>query len=161
MSTKAGCRKIPPNVPFMPIDGVSFHFKKGAYKWKYVVRRCIVDESNIFNQYQSYLVILDLICNARLIRTVSKVGPFYPRLIRKLAVNLPSDFNDPSAEEFHKVHIRGGCFNVSPELLNQFLGSHYQMTMLFSIPLSSAWLNKLLGKRCLSGQLIDNFLLRP
>uniref|UniRef100_A0A9I9CGF6 Flocculation protein FLO11-like n=1 Tax=Cucumis melo TaxID=3656 RepID=A0A9I9CGF6_CUCME len=106
VSTKAGCRKIPPNVPFMPIDGVSFHFKKGAYKWKYVVRRCIVDESNIFNQYQSYLVILDLICNARLIRTVSKVGPFYPRLIRKLAVNLPSDFNDPSAEEFHKVHIR-------------------------------------------------------
>uniref|UniRef100_A0A1S4E0U5 Putative plant transposon protein domain-containing protein n=1 Tax=Cucumis melo TaxID=3656 RepID=A0A1S4E0U5_CUCME len=64
----------------------------------------------------------ELIRNARLIRTVSEVGPFYPRLIRELIVNLPSDFNDPSADEYQKVHIRGVCFNVSPELLNSYLG---------------------------------------
>ncbi|KAA0042431.1 flocculation protein FLO11-like [Cucumis melo var. makuwa] len=64
----------------------------------------------------------ELIRNARLLRTVSEVGPFYPRLIRELIVNLPSDFNDPSADEYQKVHIRGVCFNVSPELLNSYLG---------------------------------------
>uniref|UniRef100_A0A1S3BD19 Putative plant transposon protein domain-containing protein n=1 Tax=Cucumis melo TaxID=3656 RepID=A0A1S3BD19_CUCME len=37
-------------------------------------------------------------------------------------MNLPSDFNDPSADEYQKVHIRGICFNVSPQLLNTYLG---------------------------------------
>lgn len=51
MSTKAGRRKIPLNVSSMLIDGVSFHFEEGAYKWKYVVKRRIADESNISNKY--------------------------------------------------------------------------------------------------------------
>ncbi|KAA0058907.1 flocculation protein FLO11-like [Cucumis melo var. makuwa] len=42
--------------------------------------------------------------------------------ISELVVNLPSDFNDPSANEFHKVHVHGVCFTISLSLLNQFLG---------------------------------------
>ncbi|TYK16303.1 gag-pol polyprotein [Cucumis melo var. makuwa] len=122
ISTKAGRQKIPPNVPFVPIDGVSFHSEEDAHKWNYVVKRRIADEANIVDQYNSYPAILDLIRNVRLIRTVSKVGPFYPRLMRELIVNLPSDFNDPSADEYQKVHIRGVYFNMSPELLNTYLG---------------------------------------
>ncbi|TYK11122.1 flocculation protein FLO11-like [Cucumis melo var. makuwa] len=102
--------------------GISFHSKERTHKWKYVMRRQIVDEANISYQYSSCLVILDLIRTAGLLRTVSEVGTFYPRLIRELIVNLPSDFNDPSAKEFHKVYIRGVCFHISHELLNQFLG---------------------------------------
>ena len=52
----------------------------------------------------------------------TSVGPFYPRLMHELIVNLPSDFNDLSVKEYQKVHIRGVCFNVSLELLNTFLG---------------------------------------
>ncbi|KAA0053951.1 flocculation protein FLO11-like [Cucumis melo var. makuwa] len=78
VSTKAGRRKVPPNVPSVPIDG--------------------------------------------LIRIVSEVGSFYLRFMRELIVNLPSDFNDPTADEYQKVHVRGVCFNVSPELLNTYLG---------------------------------------
>lgn len=47
VSTKAGRRKIPPNVPSVPIDGMSFHSEEGAHKCKYVVRRRIADESSI------------------------------------------------------------------------------------------------------------------
>ncbi|XP_008464024.1 uncharacterized protein LOC103502008 [Cucumis melo] len=122
VSTKTGNRKIPSNIPFMSIDGVSFHSEEGAHKWKYVVKRCIVDEANLSDQFNFCTAIRDLICNASLLHTVSEVGPFYPRLIHELVVNLPSDFNDSSAKEFYKVHIRGICFDVSPELLNQFLG---------------------------------------
>uniref|UniRef100_A0A9I9DXP8 Flocculation protein FLO11-like n=1 Tax=Cucumis melo TaxID=3656 RepID=A0A9I9DXP8_CUCME len=49
--------------------------------------------------------ILDLICNAGLLRTIFEVGLFYPQLIYELVVNQPSDFNDLSAEEFHKLPI--------------------------------------------------------
>ena len=71
ISTKAGQRKILPNVPSMPIDGVSFHSKEGAHKWKYVVKRQIADEANISDQYNSCLAILDLIFNDGLHRTIS------------------------------------------------------------------------------------------
>ncbi|XP_008452370.2 uncharacterized protein LOC103493432 [Cucumis melo] len=42
--------------------------------------------------------------------------------MRDLIVNLPSDFNDSSADEYQKVHICGICFNMSPKLLNTYLG---------------------------------------
>ncbi|KAA0032634.1 flocculation protein FLO11-like [Cucumis melo var. makuwa] len=129
ISTKACQRKIPPNVASVPIDGVSFHSEEGAHKWKQVVRRCIADEANISDQYNSCPATLELIHHAGLLCTVFKVGTFYPRLIRELVVNLPSDFNDPSAEEFHKVHI---CGRLAEELI---------------------------GEQCLSDLLMDSFLL--
>lgn len=55
-------------------------------------------------------------------KIVSKVSTFYRRLIQELIVNLPTDFNDPSANEFQKVHVHGVCFTVSPALINHFLG---------------------------------------
>ncbi|KAA0047403.1 flocculation protein FLO11-like [Cucumis melo var. makuwa] len=122
VSTKDGRRKVPPNVSSIPIDGVSFHSEEGAHKWKYVVKRRIADEAYIADPYNFCPTILELIRNVRLIRTISEVGPFYLRLMRELIVSLPSDFNDPSADEYQKVHIRGVCFNVSLELLNSYLG---------------------------------------
>ncbi|TYJ96982.1 flocculation protein FLO11-like [Cucumis melo var. makuwa] len=122
VSTKAVRRKAPPNVSSVPIDGVSFHSEEGAHKWKYVVKQRIANEANIADRYNFCSAILELIRNVDLIRTLSEVGPFYPRLMRELIVNLPSDFNDPSADEYQKVHIRGVCFNVSSELLNSYLG---------------------------------------
>ncbi|KAA0055022.1 flocculation protein FLO11-like [Cucumis melo var. makuwa] len=106
-STKAGRRKIPPNVPSVPIDGVSFRSEEGAHKWKYMVKQWIADEANMSNQYNSCPAILDVIRSVGLHRTFSAVGPFYSQLMHELIVNLPSDFNDPSAEEYQKVHIRG------------------------------------------------------
>lgn len=63
-----------------------------------MVKRSIADEANISDQYNFCPTILELIHTAGLTRTVSEVGPFYLRLIRELIVNLPSDFNDPSAQ---------------------------------------------------------------
>ncbi|KAA0062327.1 flocculation protein FLO11-like [Cucumis melo var. makuwa] len=116
VSTKVERRKIPPNVTYMPIDGVFFHYEEGTHKWKYVVKRRIVDETNIVDQYNSYPAILDLIYNAGLIRTIYEVGPFYLRLMHELIVNLSSDFNDPSADKYQKqlqfsVAFSSVCFS--------------------------------------------------
>ncbi|KAA0049940.1 flocculation protein FLO11-like [Cucumis melo var. makuwa] len=70
----------------------------------------------------------------RLIRTIFEVGPLYPRLIQELVVNLPSDFNDLSADEFHKVHIKGVCFTISSKFFNQFLGITLPVDYLVSFP---------------------------
>uniref|UniRef100_A0A9I9EG38 Putative plant transposon protein domain-containing protein n=1 Tax=Cucumis melo TaxID=3656 RepID=A0A9I9EG38_CUCME len=87
----------------------------------------------------------EVIRNAGLIRTVSEVGPFYPRLMRELIVNLPSDFNDSSADKYQKVHIRGVCFNVSPELLNAYLGLTMPADYAVSYPTLERLIEELIG----------------
>lgn len=102
----------------MLIDGVSFHSEDSIHKWKYVIQHRIADELNISNKHQSYTHMIDLIKNVGF-------GPFYSLLIRELVVNLPSDFNNPSVDEFHKVHIREVCFTIFLDLLNQLLGCFF------------------------------------
>ena len=41
---KIGGKKIPPNVPFAPLDNVSFHTEKSAQKWRYVYQSRIARE---------------------------------------------------------------------------------------------------------------------
>ncbi|KAA0035344.1 envelope-like protein [Cucumis melo var. makuwa] len=44
ITTKASKKKIPPNIPFVPIDGISLHLENSVQRWKYVVQRRIADE---------------------------------------------------------------------------------------------------------------------
>ncbi|KAA0053527.1 envelope-like protein [Cucumis melo var. makuwa] len=39
ITTKTGRKKIPPNVPPVPIDGISFHLEESVQCWKFVVQR--------------------------------------------------------------------------------------------------------------------------
>ncbi|TYK01623.1 gag-pol polyprotein [Cucumis melo var. makuwa] len=94
ITTKTGRKKIPPNIPSIPIDGISFHHEESVQRWK-----------------------------AGLTKTISNVGPFYPQLIREFIVNFPNDFNDPSSTDYQTVHIRGFKFVISPTVINEFLGN--------------------------------------
>ncbi|KAA0035267.1 uncharacterized protein E5676_scaffold852G00020 [Cucumis melo var. makuwa] len=44
ISTKTRRKKIPPNIPSIPIDGISFHLEENIQRWKYVVQQRIADE---------------------------------------------------------------------------------------------------------------------
>ncbi|KAA0053559.1 uncharacterized protein E5676_scaffold522G00770 [Cucumis melo var. makuwa] len=44
VTTKTGRKKIPANVPSVPIDGVSFHHEDNVQRWKFVMQRRIADE---------------------------------------------------------------------------------------------------------------------
>lgn len=59
-------RKIPPNVPSIPIDEISFHNVENVQKWKYVVQRRIADEKVLFDQTVSCLEIMELIHHTRI-----------------------------------------------------------------------------------------------
>lgn len=56
--------------------------------------------------------------SAALLKTVVDVGPFYPQLMRELIVKLLVRFNNPNSPNYHKVHIRGICFNISLSVIN-------------------------------------------
>ncbi|TYK11265.1 uncharacterized protein E5676_scaffold227G001210 [Cucumis melo var. makuwa] len=44
VTTKICRKKIPANVPSVPIDGISFHHEESVQRWKFVMQRRIVDE---------------------------------------------------------------------------------------------------------------------
>ena len=100
VTTKTGRRKLPLNIPQVPIDGISSHLEEGVQCWKYVVQRRIADEINIFYKHHSCLSIMDMIFKSGLSMTILNVGPFYPKLIREFIVNLCSEFNDPSSLDY-------------------------------------------------------------
>ncbi|XP_008454699.2 uncharacterized protein LOC103495053 [Cucumis melo] len=123
ITTKAGRKKIPLNIPSVPIDGISFHLEENIHRWKFVVQRRIADEVNISDKHHSCVSIMNLIEKARLSKTISDVYPFYPQLIREFIVNLPTNVNDPSSPDYLTVHIRGFKFTISPTMINGFLGN--------------------------------------
>ncbi|KAA0037815.1 uncharacterized protein E5676_scaffold1567G00670 [Cucumis melo var. makuwa] len=121
ITTKTGWKKIPPNIPSIPIDGISFHHEESVQCWKFVMQRRIADEVNVSDKHQSCMSIMDLIERAGLTKTISNVGPFYPQLIKEFIVNFPNDFNDPSSLDYQTVHIRGFKFVISPIVIKGFL----------------------------------------
>uniref|UniRef100_A0A0A0LIG9 Envelope-like protein n=1 Tax=Cucumis sativus TaxID=3659 RepID=A0A0A0LIG9_CUCSA len=121
--TKIGKRKLSPKIPFVSIDGISFHHEESAQRWKYVIQRRIDDEVNISNKHHSYISVTELIIKVGLCKTIANIGPFYSRLIRKFIVNLSSCFNDPSSSAYQLIHIRGSQFKISQSVINGFLGN--------------------------------------
>ncbi|KAA0065524.1 gag/pol protein [Cucumis melo var. makuwa] len=61
ITTKTRRKKIPSNIPSVPIDGISFHLEESVQRWKYVVQRRIADEVNISDKHHSCLSIMGLI----------------------------------------------------------------------------------------------------
>lgn len=83
-----------------------------------------MDEVNVCDKHHSCLNVMDFVVKTDLSKTISNVGPFYPRLIKEFIVNLPSNFNDPSSLDYQLVHISGSQFKISPSIINSFLGNN-------------------------------------
>lgn len=96
---------------------------------------------------------IELIKVAGLIKTVEDVGPFQPRLMHELIVNLPTGFNDISSADYQKVHVRGICINISPALLNQFLGLSVTNDLVITYPS-----NEQLGIELMDGGTVRSWL---
>lgn len=100
ITTRADRRKLPSNVPNLPIYGISFHYEECVFKWKYVTHRQLADENVISDQHRLCSAIIDLITRAGLLQTVTNLGVFYSKLVLEFIVNLPIDLNEPTMADF-------------------------------------------------------------
>ncbi|KAA0051546.1 uncharacterized protein E5676_scaffold101G00320 [Cucumis melo var. makuwa] len=121
ITIKTGRKKIPPNIPYVSIDGISFHKKENVQHWKFMVKQRITDEVNVSDKHQFCMSIMDLIERAGLSKTISNVSPFYPQLIREFIFNFLDKFNDPSRPDYETVYIRSFKFVISPAMINDFV----------------------------------------
>lgn len=102
VTTKAGHRKLPSNVLFVPIDTIPFHSKECMFKWKYVMKRQIADEFVISDQHRSCADIIEMVEKARMMCTINNLGVFYPKLVWDFIVTLFVDFNESETLDFSK-----------------------------------------------------------
>ena len=109
-------------MPLIPMDRISFHSLEGAAKWENVQKRVIFPEKELSKNAKELPEIMSLLEHAELMQTVTNIGPYFPLLVREFIVNLPSSFNDPEDPEFEKVFVRGKCFDISSDVINDFLG---------------------------------------
>lgn len=65
---------------------------------------------------------MELLTDAQLLKTVTDLGPYYPKLVKEFLVNLSATIDQPDSSEFNKVYVRGHAFVFSPTVINDYLG---------------------------------------
>lgn len=115
-------KKVPPNVPDAPLDNVSFHLAASVEKWKYVYQRRLVLERELGKEALANKELMEFINEAGLIKSVSGFGSCYEKLVKEFIVNIPKDCDNPLSKEYMKVFVRGRCVELSPEVINRYMG---------------------------------------
>ncbi|XP_057447248.1 uncharacterized protein LOC130739046 [Lotus japonicus] len=115
-------KRIPQNVPAVPIDNVSFHAEGHVQKWKYVCQRRVAKETEVGSDVLECKEVVALIEKAGLMKIILKVGRCYEKLVRKFLVNLSVEVGLAESVEFRKVFVRAKCVEFSPAVINKALG---------------------------------------
>lgn len=81
VTTKVGYHKLPLNVPFVLTNGILIHSKECVFKWKYIMKHRITDESVIYDQHHSCAAIIEMIEKVGMMCTINNLGMFYPKFV--------------------------------------------------------------------------------
>ncbi|XP_050897395.1 uncharacterized protein LOC127104245 [Lathyrus oleraceus] len=65
---------------------------------------------------------MDLIQEVGLMKTVTQFSKCYEMLVKEFIVNVSEEYADEKSKEFRKVYVRGKCVNISPSVINMYLG---------------------------------------
>ncbi|XP_050914729.1 uncharacterized protein LOC127129619 [Lathyrus oleraceus] len=115
-------KKIPTNVPEVPIENISFHFVDNVEKWKFVYQRRLSLESELGKYAFECKEVISLIQEVGLMKSVIGFGKCYEMLVKEFIMNISKECNNKRSKEFRKVYVRGRCVYFSPEIINRFLG---------------------------------------
>jgi hypothetical protein len=119
---KKTVKRVPPVVKFVATDNISFHYPEYASRWKFVFQRRMALERELGAEALKIDEIVNLIKEAGLMKTVSKLGPCYEQLVKEFLVNIPEDCDDPTSDDFQTVFVRGEKIKFSPKVINDYLG---------------------------------------
>jgi hypothetical protein len=119
---KSVVKRVPPIVKFVPTDKISFHYPEYAHRWKFIYHRRLALERELGVEAMKVVEIVDLIREAGLMKTVSKLGPCYEQLVKEFLVNIPEDCDDPTSDDSQTVSVRGETIKFSPQIINNYLG---------------------------------------
>ncbi|XP_058763154.1 uncharacterized protein LOC131636565 [Vicia villosa] len=114
--------KLAANIPEVPIDNVSFHYASSVSRWKYVLQKRLAVERELAPNALENKEVLELIQEARLLKTVCNLPKCYEKLVKEFVVNLYEYCGNSRSADYRKVCVRGKCVSFSPSVINKFLG---------------------------------------
>jgi len=97
------------------IDKVSFHLPEFAQRWKFIYHRRVAVERELSKEVVEITVVMELIKEAGLMKTVCNLGECYEKLVKEFIVNILAECDNPLSREYQKVYVRGECVNFSPK----------------------------------------------
>jgi len=106
----------------VPIDKVLFHLPESAQRWKFIYHRWLAVERELSEETVKIKVVMELIKEAGLMKTVCNLGECYEKLVKEFLVNILEECDSPLSREYQKVYVRGECVNFSPNIINIFMG---------------------------------------
>ena len=106
----------------MPIDKVSLHLPEFVQRWKFIYHKRLALERELSEEVVKIEVVMKLIQEAGLMKTVCNLGDCYEKLMKEFLVNIHEECDNPLSREYQKVYVRGECVNISPNIINRFLG---------------------------------------
>ncbi|XP_050919117.1 uncharacterized protein LOC127136624 [Lathyrus oleraceus] len=119
---QASGKKIPTNIPEVPIDNISFHYVDNVEKWKLVYQRRLALERELGKDDFECKKLMSLIQEAGLMKIVTGFGKCYEMLVKEFIMNISKECDNKRSKKFRKVYVRGMCVDFSPEIIIRFLG---------------------------------------
>lgn len=113
-------KKIPTNVPEVPLDNISFHSVDNVEKWKFVYPTRFALERGLGKYSFECKDVSSLIQEVGLMKTVKDFGKCYEMLVKEFIMNISKECDNKRSKEFRKVYVRGRCMDFSPEIINRF-----------------------------------------
>jgi len=110
-SRKSAGKKIMLTVENVPID-----------KWRFIYHRRLALERELGKEAQEIKVVMELIKEVGLMKTMCNLGECYEQLVKEFLVNIPDDCDSPISSAYQKAFVLGECVNFSPTTINKFLG---------------------------------------
>ncbi|XP_058786365.1 uncharacterized protein LOC131660992 [Vicia villosa] len=111
---KVSTSKLAASVPEVPIDNISFHYPSSVLRWKFVYQKRHALERELAQNFLEYDEIMNLIHEARLMKTVTHLSKCYDVLVKEFIVNLHENCGNKETEEYLKVFVRGNVLTSHP-----------------------------------------------
>ncbi|XP_050908208.1 uncharacterized protein LOC127121816 [Lathyrus oleraceus] len=119
---KEAVRKIPVNVPEVPLDNISFHSVGNVERWKFVYQIRLALEREIGQDALECKEVMKLIEHAGLMKSPTSFGKCCKVLVKEFIINIPDDRDDNKSKEFRKGYVRGKCVEFSSIVINKYMG---------------------------------------
>ena len=75
-------------IPPALLDNASFHKEDRVRMWMYVCHRTVFPEKELSKESRKIDVIMVILKDAQLLKTVTGIGPYYPKLVNEFVMNL-------------------------------------------------------------------------
>ncbi|XP_050908142.1 uncharacterized protein LOC127121740 [Lathyrus oleraceus] len=115
-------KKVPTNVPEVPIDNIFFHSVENVGKCKFEYQRRLALEIELGKDDLECKEVVSIIENVWLMKSVVGFGKYYETLVKEFIINIPTDCDNKKSKEYIKLYVRGRGMKFSPKVNNKFMG---------------------------------------